>query len=63
MMMAEEKFWTKSYDPGLTASGLSMARERPGGCPPPQRIPQYIEVPPNIKARRIISYFSAVLSY
>jgi hypothetical protein len=28
----------------------------------PQRIPQYIEVPPNIEAKRIISYFSAVLS-
>jgi len=24
-------------------------------------IPQYIEVPPNIEAKRIISYFSAVL--
>jgi hypothetical protein len=29
----------------------------------PQSIPQYIEVPPNMKAKRIISYFSAVLSY
>ena len=29
----------------------------------PQRIPQYIEVPPNIEAKRTISYFSAVLSY
>jgi len=29
----------------------------------PQRIPQYIEVPPNIEARRSFSYFSAVLSY
>jgi hypothetical protein len=26
-------------------------------------IPQYIEVPPNIEAKRIISYFSAILSY
>src|SRR4030042_6913410 len=29
----------------------------------PQSIPQYIEVPPNIEAKRIISYFYAVLSY
>ena len=29
----------------------------------PQRIPQYIKVPPNIEAKRIISYFSDVLSY
>ena len=29
----------------------------------PQSIPQYIEVPPNIEAKRITSYFSAVLSY
>jgi hypothetical protein len=29
----------------------------------PQSIPQYVEVPPNIEAKRIISYFSAVLSY
>jgi hypothetical protein len=28
-----------------------------------QSIPQYIEVPPNIEAKRIISYFSAVPSY
>ena len=28
-----------------------------------QSIPQYVEVPPNIEAKRIISYFSAVLSY
>jgi hypothetical protein len=28
-----------------------------------ERVPQYVEVPPNIKAKRIISYFSAVLSY
>jgi uncharacterized BrkB/YihY/UPF0761 family membrane protein len=34
---------------------------REGGSP--QRIPQYVEVPPNIEAKRIISYFSAVLSY
>jgi hypothetical protein len=26
-------------------------------------IPQHVEVPPNIEAKRIISYFSAVLSY
>jgi hypothetical protein len=31
--------------------------------PSPQRIPQYVEVPPNIEARRIILYFSDVLSY
>jgi hypothetical protein len=31
--------------------------------PSPQRIPQYVEVPPNIEAKRIISYFCAVLSY
>jgi hypothetical protein len=29
----------------------------------PQRIPQYIEVPPNVEAKRIIPYFSAVLFY
>jgi hypothetical protein len=28
-----------------------------------QSIPQYVEVPPNIEAKRIISYFYAVLSY
>ena len=28
----------------------------------PQEIPQYVEVPPNSEAKRIISYFSAVLS-
>jgi len=28
-----------------------------------QSIPQYVEVPLNIEAKRIISYFSAVLSY
>ena len=28
-----------------------------------QRIPQYVEVLPNIEANQIISYFSAVLSY
>ena len=27
-----------------------------------QSIPQYVEVPPNIEAKRIISYFSAVPS-
>jgi hypothetical protein len=27
-----------------------------------QSIPQYVEAPPNIEAKRIISYFSAVLS-
>jgi hypothetical protein len=27
-----------------------------------QSIPQYVEVPPNIEAKRIISYFFAVLS-
>jgi hypothetical protein len=29
----------------------------------PQHIPQYIEVPPNIEAKQIVSYFSTVLSY
>jgi hypothetical protein len=29
----------------------------------PQSIPHYIEVPPNIEAKQIISCFSAVLSY
>ena len=29
----------------------------------PQRIPQYIEVPPNIEANQIVSYFSTVLFY
>ncbi len=28
----------------------------------PQRIPQYIEVPPNIEAKQIVSFFSTVLS-
>ena len=28
-----------------------------------KRIPQYVEVPPNIEAKRLGSYFSAVLSY
>jgi hypothetical protein len=28
-----------------------------------QNIPQYIEVPPNLEAKRIISYFSAGLFY
>ena len=28
-----------------------------------QNIPQYVEVPPNIEAKQIISYLSAVLSY
>ena len=28
-----------------------------------QGIPQYIEVPPNIEAKRIISNFNTVLSY
>jgi len=28
-----------------------------------QIIPQYVEVPPNSEAKRLISYFSAVLSY
>jgi len=28
----------------------------------PQRIPQHVEVPPNIEAKRIVSRFSAVLS-
>ena len=28
-----------------------------------QRFPQYVEAPPNIEAKRIISYVSAVLSY
>jgi hypothetical protein len=31
--------------------------------PFPQPIPQYIEVPPNIEGKRIISYFSPILSY
>ena len=35
----------------------------PPSCTSLQRIPQYIEVPPNIEAKRIISYPSAVLSY
>jgi hypothetical protein len=26
-------------------------------------IPQYVEVPPNLEAKRIISYFSAVIYY
>ena len=29
----------------------------------PQRFPQYIEVPPNIESKQIVSYFSPVLSY
>jgi hypothetical protein len=29
----------------------------------PQRFPQYIEVPPNIEAKQIVSYFSTVPSY
>jgi hypothetical protein len=28
-----------------------------------QSSPQYVEVPPNIEAKRIISYLSALLSY
>ncbi|MDP2969762.1 MAG: hypothetical protein Q8P64_11235 [Deltaproteobacteria bacterium] len=28
----------------------------------PQSIPQYIEVPPNMEVKRIVSYFPAVLS-
>jgi hypothetical protein len=28
-----------------------------------QSIPQYIEVPPNIEVKPIVSYFSTVLSY
>ena len=28
-----------------------------------QSIPQYIEVPPNIEAKQIVSYFSTVLFY
>ena len=31
--------------------------------PSPQRFLQYIEVPPNIEAKRIISSFSDVISY
>ncbi len=30
--------------------------------PSPQSIPQHIEVPPNIEAKQIVSYFPAVLS-
>jgi hypothetical protein len=30
--------------------------------PSPQRIPQYIEVPPNIEAKQIVLYFSDVFS-
>jgi len=29
----------------------------------PQRLPQYVEVPPNIEARGIISYLFDVLSF
>jgi hypothetical protein len=29
----------------------------------PQRTPQYIEVPPNIEARQVVSTFSTNLSY
>jgi hypothetical protein len=47
------------------------ARRMPGAflnslldCPHPYKhIPKYVEVPPNIEAKRIISYFYAVLSY
>jgi hypothetical protein len=28
-----------------------------------QSIPQYVEVPPNIEANQIVSYFSAILFY
>ena len=31
--------------------------------PFPQSIPQYIEVPPNIEVKQIVSYFSAIPSY
>jgi len=48
------RYWTlcKKYQKQLSAYLLSI-----------QSIPQHTEVPPNIEAKRIISYFSAVLSY
>jgi hypothetical protein len=39
---------------GVIASSLSTSL---------QRIPQYIEVPQNVEAKLIISYFFAIFSY
>jgi hypothetical protein len=35
--------------------------KRRGGLPSLQSIPQYVEVPPNIEAKRIIPYISDIL--
>jgi hypothetical protein len=53
---------------GAVSGVRDLSRERLGGkCEPLstflQCIPQYIEVPPNIEANGIHSYFSAVLFY
>jgi hypothetical protein len=42
---------------------MTLTRTQRNKCLPLQGIPRYDEVPPNIEAKRIISYFSAVLSY
>ncbi len=57
----QPKGWGAGHTPnqGFSPDGTQLNAYFPS----PQSIPQHIEVPPNIEAKRIISYFSAVLSY
>jgi hypothetical protein len=48
-----------AFDLDTTDRAVMRASDQPK-LPSFRNIPQYIEVPPNIEANRIISYFSAV---
>jgi len=59
MLYREVKFKIQDYRKKETIIYQQFVK-LPGS---PQHIPQYIEVPPNIEAKQIVSYFSTVLSY
>ena len=55
------KYWFAIIEEKRTRKQRLVTERSLSGSP--QSIPQYIEAPPNIEAKRIISYFSADLSY
>ena len=59
MLYREVKFKIQDYRKKETIIYQQFVK-LPGSL---QHIPQYIEVPPNIEAKQIVSYFSTVLSY
>ena len=63
--MGRPLLFPKNWGASLVSLGIvRLKTKEPGGnVHSLQRIPQYVEVPPNIEAKRIISYFSNVLSY